>query len=1205
MYFANIGVLEFDGKNWRHIENSNNSLVRALAVDEKGTVYVGGNGEFGFLAADDTGKLSYVSLTDKLKKEDKEFNDVWTCNATSKGVYFFTTKMIFHWYDDKINVIPFPEQSIGLWGYVVNDKLFASKGDGGIYHFIDGKPELVPDSDKLIEQPAGRIILLPYTDNKILVATEKSGFYIYDPKTGSNNTPTSTAFESHVESTSAIRRFPTEIDDFIQINVLHRGILIDENNYAFSTVKSGIIMMDRKGKLVQVINSNRGLQSNAVLGLLLDYNKNLWAAQNEGISHIDISSPITQFNQLNGLEGAVTSAIRFNERLYVGTFYDGVFYLPDYKMDTVDDKYSFLPVNNSKNQCFDLISNNGLLLGGSSEGVTQIQENSAEPLNGIGILYSFGWTRKFPDHVFLGLYPGFACLKTNASDIDGASIELVDKSIFKEIKDPIARIASDINGDLWLSTSFNGLIHLKFTGPDLYDFEITRYDTDHGLPQRDFNFAYFVNDEIVVATKKGIYKAVRDDSSLDDSSYKFMPEITYGKRFHEDSIAIQNIYADNENKIWISSDNGVYAAIRNQNGSYHLDTAPFKKMMGEIVSFFVEQSGQFWVCSVDGLFRYDSKKEKDYKSQYPALIRKVTIGNDNTIFNGTYFDPSSKRGNHYPVSSVTQPKQLIPELEYKDNTIEFEYTALFYEHESSNQYKYFLDGFDKDWSDWKEDTKKEYTNLPEGEYKFKIKARNIFEHESSQAVYAFTVLPPWYRTIWAYICYVILFLSAFYEGIRLNTRRLIEAKKRLENIVKERTAEVIKQKEEIEEQAEKIMMYNIELEKLSIVASETDNAVIIMDADGAFEWVNDGFERMYKMTLDDLKEKRGRGIVEASSNPKINDVIDKCVEDNISITYETSSKTDEGNKVWAHTTLTPMTDNEGNLLKLIAIDSDITELKAAQNKAITNAHKAGMADVAMNTIHNVGNILNSVKTSVGMMPMALKSLKIGNFTKANTLLRKNMDSLEDFIVHDKKGRRLLEYYLKIEGVMVDESQNIHQQIKKISGKIQSIEDVIDTQKSYAEEADALVEEVNMEEIVEDAVTINSEFITNNHIKIVKEIDGDFNIQSHKMKLIQIMIGLITNAKEAMEDIPDDSRTLKYTLKREESAILLLVTDTGCGIPLENINSIFNHGFTTKLDHKGFGLHKCANDMTEIGGKMWAESDGIGKGATFILKFPNQ
>jgi len=277
------------------------------------------------------------------------------------------------------------------------------------------------------------------------------------------------------------------------------------------------------------------------------------------------------------------------------------------------------------------------------------------------------------------------------------------------------------------------------------------------------------------------------------------------------------------------------------------------------------------------------------------------------------------------------------------------------------------------------------------------------------------------------------------------------------------------------------------------------------------------------------------------------------------------------------------------------------QLKNAQRELIDKAHKAGMADVASGTLHNVGNILNSVKVSAQVILNDIDSSNIDGFQKANNLLRENYSSIEDFILNDPKGMKLLDYYLKLENVLFAEKEQIRENLVRLSYKIDMIADVILAQQTYAG-INSLTEYYPLETIIEDALILQSETIDRYGIQVIKKISLLPSIPIQKNKLVHIMINLIKNAKESMLDTPVDKRKLTISVEKSSNLVYLKIQDTGKGIEQSRLNKVFTHGFTTKKDGHGFGLHSCANYMTEMRGRIWAESDGIDKGATFVLEF---
>ena len=289
----------------------------------------------------------------------------------------------------------------------------------------------------------------------------------------------------------------------------------------------------------------------------------------------------------------------------------------------------------------------------------------------------------------------------------------------------------------------------------------------------------------------------------------------------------------------------------------------------------------------------------------------------------------------------------------------------------------------------------------------------------------------------------------------------------------------------------------------------------------------------------------------------------------------------------------------GNLEKMVADRTQ--ELKEAQKELVEKAHQSGMADIAAGTLHNVGNLLNSVKASVEVIETVMNGSPLDGLVKANKLLGENMARLDEFITTDPRGKKLLHYFLKIEEPIQNAFDQIAQNIKRVIEKVAVIGDVIAAQQSYAG-VGGLSEKVKLTEIIEDALTMQSGTIDRHNINLIRDYSDVPEIFVQKTKLVHIMVNLIKNAKDAMEGLEPDKKTLVLSITQDDRAIFIHVKDSGCGIPCENITKIFSHGFTTKKTGHGFGLHSCANYMKEMGGEIRAESEGVGKGSLFTLKF---
>jgi DNA-binding LacI/PurR family transcriptional regulator/signal transduction histidine kinase len=277
------------------------------------------------------------------------------------------------------------------------------------------------------------------------------------------------------------------------------------------------------------------------------------------------------------------------------------------------------------------------------------------------------------------------------------------------------------------------------------------------------------------------------------------------------------------------------------------------------------------------------------------------------------------------------------------------------------------------------------------------------------------------------------------------------------------------------------------------------------------------------------------------------------------------------------------------------------ELTAMQQELVETAHKAGMADVATGTLHNVGNVLNSINTSLALIRDILRNSPLEDFKQANGLLRSHSEDLKDFIVNHPKGEKLLQFYFKLEAPFTELHQQISYHINRLMDRINLVNEIIIAQQNYASNIPTL-ERIDLVNVVEDALKMQSVVLDKYQIGVIRNFKAVPQILAQKNKLLHILINLFNNAKDAMLETPEKKRQIVLAITHDSHGVYLRFTDTGQGIPSEFIKSIFRYGFTTKQHGHGFGLHSCANYMTEMGGKIWAESSGPGKGATFILQF---
>jgi len=227
---------------------------------------------------------------------------------------------------------------------------------------------------------------------------------------------------------------------------------------------------------------------------------------------------------------------------------------------------------------------------------------------------------------------------------------------------------------------------------------------------------------------------------------------------------------------------------------------------------------------------------------------------------------------------------------------------------------------------------------------------------------------------------------------------------------------------------------------------------------------------------------------------------------------------------------------------------------------------------------------------------------ITGLKQANVLLRSKMDNLPEFISADPKGEKLMQYYLSLEGAFEKEANESAQQFNRLREKVAIIEKIVTAQQGYG--GANIGEEVIVNRIIEDALTILLEFLESHEIKVTTKFSGTPQVIVQKTKFMHILINLLKNAKESILSEASDTQRLLISSAEIEDVVQIKISDSGCGISPENLPKLFAHGFTTKKNGHGFGLHSCKHYMQQMNGSIWAESEGKSKGATFILELPS-
>ncbi|MEY2881290.1 MAG: hypothetical protein RLZZ15_3670 [Verrucomicrobiota bacterium] len=279
-----------------------------------------------------------------------------------------------------------------------------------------------------------------------------------------------------------------------------------------------------------------------------------------------------------------------------------------------------------------------------------------------------------------------------------------------------------------------------------------------------------------------------------------------------------------------------------------------------------------------------------------------------------------------------------------------------------------------------------------------------------------------------------------------------------------------------------------------------------------------------------------------------------------------------------------------------------TEAQETHAQLLIASRQAGMAEVATGVLHNVGNVLNSVNVSAAVVVEQLRTSKTASLTRAVQLLGDHRGDLAAFLADDPQGKKLPEFFVAVAAQLAREQALLAREARELQANIEHIKQIVAMQQSYAKVSGAQ-EKLAVADLVEDALRISLGGLTRHRVEVVREFAPVPPVLVDRHKVLQILINLVNNAKHALEERPDDRRLTLRIAAGPAGHVRLEIADNGVGIPAENLNRIFNHGFTTKASGHGFGLHSGANAAREMGGSLHVRSDGPGCGATFVLHLP--
>jgi DNA-binding CsgD family transcriptional regulator len=712
MYFGNSeGLLTFDGKYWQSYAMPNGLIVRSVAADGKGKVYAGGFGEFGYWENNRKGVLQYHSLVNLIPVKYQPLNEeIWKIYVDDGQIIFQSFGSIYIYSGGKMDVVKAPNPFLFL--FKTGKRYFVEEVNSGLFELKKHKLEYIAGSE--VMGSSGILSILPFPHNKFLIGTARNGLFIYDDK--------------------QIKPWGSLANDFLKTYQLNNGTVVPGKYFAYGTILNGVIIIDTAGNVVQRINKSSGLQNNTVLSLFIDNEQNLWTGLDNGIDRIEVNSPLYFYFDKTGSFGTVYSSIIFNNKIYLGTN-QGLFYSDWISGDSKRpfQTFDFKLIPGSQGQVWDLTLQDGRLLCGHNAGTFQVNGDAISKITQI----SGGWTiKKLNDNQLIqGTYTGLVIYRK-----DNAGNWVFDHKV-DGFGEPSRYVEQDDKGQIWVSHAYKGIYKVTLSSDLKKATGVKYYDNRYGLPG-SYNINVFkLDNRIIFSSDSGFY--VYDEIS--DHFYKYQQ---LNKKLGSFASSNKIISAIGK-KYWLINHGRVALADLSVPGKLSIDSNRFNVLDGRMLHNYENISrinSSIYLISVEDGFVI--LNDEDALQQNKIKLPLVLIGRIENITD--------------KITTITNNGgQAHIEIPYAQNNIRISYSLPFYRQEKV-QFQYYLEGYSRQWSDWSTQSQKEFTNLNQGTYHFKVRAKINEENISPETVLTFTVLAPWYASQIALACYILLIILAYY-----------------------------------------------------------------------------------------------------------------------------------------------------------------------------------------------------------------------------------------------------------------------------------------------------------------------------------------------------------------------------------------------------------------------------------------------------------
>jgi ligand-binding sensor domain-containing protein/DNA-binding CsgD family transcriptional regulator len=705
MYWANNeGLLQFDGTSWTCLPVANHTIVRSVAIDPSGKIFVGAQGELGYFSPEKNNCLAYHSLVGLLPAGQRAFEDVWDIVFSQGDVFFRTNRMVFQYSNGAFRIYE-PGGDLTAM-FITSHGLILQQDLTNLLVFRNGGFE---PGIRLPGLESALTGAMAWQGDTVLFSSLKNGLFYW--------------------SGSQLGRWSTTSDALLQEKRIYSGSILPGFQLALGTSLDGLIVLDRYRRIFRHLTKKNGLQNNNILNTFSDRDGNLWLGLDSGIDCIVLDSPFSSIVPDGDLQGTGYAAAVFQNQLYLGVS-SGVYIAPWQSFYNPEKVPFFQKIKSTDGQVWGLKTAGNALLLGHHEGAFRLDGQVAEKISNIPGAWTF--VQMSDEYLFGGTYNGLVLYRKSGPG-------WVFDQKMNGLSESCRIMVKDEDGSIWVSHPYRGLFHVEWTPEHKSDLNIKFFNAANGLPTNLNNYVYQIAGKAVFATEKGVYRYDKGTSTfVVDEDFKQL--LGTGSR-------IRYLREDSRGNIWYVTEKEV-GVLRVQDLGLKKEVRKIvypelvNKLVGGFEFIYPIDEQNVLIGAEQGFIHFNAASKPGSDTLLQVVLSRVEAGGDrdSLLSGGWVFSPD------HPV---------LPVLESGMNNLRFVFSATDYKHPEFIQYRVKMTGLNTEWQAWSAEPERNYTNLSPGDYTFMVQARRRDGRESAPVSYSFRVRPPWYASTTAMVLYIL------------------------------------------------------------------------------------------------------------------------------------------------------------------------------------------------------------------------------------------------------------------------------------------------------------------------------------------------------------------------------------------------------------------------------------------------------------------